>query len=38
LWDQNNLFFGGVHAVAEHRGGFTSAGDLRRDGVAIVLD
>ena len=37
LWEQNNLFFGGVHAVAEHRGGFTGAGDSRRDGVAIVL-
>lgn len=37
-WEQNSLFFGGVHAVAEHRGGFIGAGDPRRDGVAIALD
>lgn len=37
LWEQNNLFFGGVHTVSEHRGVFAGAGDLRRDGVAIVL-
>jgi gamma-glutamyltranspeptidase / glutathione hydrolase len=37
LWERNNLFFGGVHAVGEHRGEFTCAGDLRRDGVAVVL-
>jgi gamma-glutamyltranspeptidase/glutathione hydrolase len=38
LWERNNLFFGGVHAVSEHRGDFVGAGDRRRDGVAIVLD
>ena len=37
LWEQNNLFFGGVHAVSEHRGGFTGAGDPRRGGVAVVI-
>jgi len=37
LWERNNLFFGGVNAVAEHRGGVVGAGDQRRDGVAIVL-
>jgi gamma-glutamyltranspeptidase / glutathione hydrolase len=37
LWERNNLFFGGVHAVAEQRAGFTGAGDLRRDGVVSVI-
>ncbi|MFQ5418112.1 MAG: gamma-glutamyltransferase, partial [Myxococcota bacterium] len=32
-WDERNLYFGGVHAVAPGREG---AGDPRRDGAAIV--
>jgi gamma-glutamyltranspeptidase/glutathione hydrolase len=38
LWEQQNLFFGGVHAVTEHHGHFDGAGDQRRDGVAIIVD
>ncbi len=37
LWEQKNLFFGGVHAVTEHHGEFEGAGDQRRGGVAKVL-
>jgi gamma-glutamyltranspeptidase/glutathione hydrolase len=38
LWQQQNLFFGGVHTVSEHNGRFDGAGDQRRGGVAIVVD
>jgi gamma-glutamyltranspeptidase/glutathione hydrolase len=38
LWQQQNLFFGGVHTVAEHNGRFDGAGDQRRGGVAIIVD
>jgi gamma-glutamyltranspeptidase/glutathione hydrolase len=38
LWEQQNLFFGGVHTVTGHNGVFEGAGDQRRDGVAIVVD
>ncbi|MGD8933557.1 MAG: gamma-glutamyltransferase [Gammaproteobacteria bacterium] len=38
LWQQQNLFFGGVHTVTEHNGHFDGAGDQRRDGVAIIVD
>ena len=38
LWEQQNLFFGGVHAVAEHEGLFDGSGDQRRNGVAMVVD
>jgi gamma-glutamyltranspeptidase/glutathione hydrolase len=38
LWQQQNLFFGGVHSVTEHNGHFDGAGDQRRDGVAIIVD
>ncbi len=38
LWQQQNLFFGGVHAVTEHNGDFDGAGDQRRDGVSSIVD
>jgi gamma-glutamyltranspeptidase/glutathione hydrolase len=38
LWQQKNLFFGGVHAVTEHHGEFDGAGDQRRGGVAKVIE
>jgi gamma-glutamyltranspeptidase/glutathione hydrolase len=38
IWQQQNMFFGGVHAVSEHRGQFSGAGDQRRSGVARVVD
>ena len=37
LWGQQNLFFGGVHAVTEQNGDFDGAGDQRRGGVAFVV-
>ncbi len=37
LWQKQNLFFGGVHAVTGHKGQFDGAGDQRRDGVASVI-
>ena len=37
LWEQKNLFFGGVHAVTEYQGEFDGAGDQRRGGVAKVV-
>ena len=37
LWEQKNLFFGGVHAVTEFHGEFDGAGDLRRGGVAKTI-
>jgi len=36
-WEQQNLFFGGVHAVTEHGGEFDGAGDRRRGGIARVV-
>ena len=38
LWQSQNLFFGGVHAVSEHDGEFDGAGDLRRGGIARVVE
>jgi gamma-glutamyltranspeptidase/glutathione hydrolase len=38
LWQQQNLFFGGVHTVSEHNGSFAGAGDQRRGGIAMVID
>ncbi len=38
LWQRQNLFFGGVHAVTEQHGKFDGAGDQRRGGVAIVVE
>lgn len=37
VWPDRNLFFGGAHAVAAGRDGFTGAGDPRRGGVATVV-
>lgn len=34
-WEQQNMFFGGVHAVHCHQGQFYGAGDLRRDGCFL---
>jgi len=36
-WDRKNLFFGGVHAVSTHQGGFDGTGDQRRGGVATII-
>jgi len=38
MWEQQNMFFGGVHTVYEHRGRFGGAGDLRRAGEARVVE
>jgi gamma-glutamyltranspeptidase/glutathione hydrolase len=38
LWDQKNLFFGGVHTVGTHpQRGFFGAGDPRRAGVCLSI-
>ena len=37
FWQQQNLYFGGVHTVAEQQGHFTGAVDQRRGGVAIIV-
>jgi len=38
IWPEKNMFFGGVHAVcADSSGQFTSIGDDRREGAAIVV-
>ncbi len=39
LWDERNLFFGGVHSVRHdpRTGRFEGAGDPRRGGVAMVV-
>ena len=34
LWDERNLYFGGVHAVVPDSG---AAGDPRRDGASLVI-
>ncbi len=36
VWDERNLFFGGVHAVASGPAGFAGVGDPRRDGVVLA--
>ncbi len=36
-WPDRNLFFGGVHAVAQGRSGFDCCGDPRRGGVALSV-
>lgn len=38
LWQRQNLFFGGVHAVSEYQGEFAGAGDQRRSGVAVIVE
>ncbi len=35
LWQEKNLFFGGVHAVVTAAGGLSGAGDRRRGGVIM---
>jgi gamma-glutamyltranspeptidase / glutathione hydrolase len=37
LWQQQNMFFGGVHAVSCRDGSITGAGDRRRGGAMAVL-
>jgi gamma-glutamyltranspeptidase/glutathione hydrolase len=39
-WQETNLFFGGVQAVARQpgTGELTGGGDPRRGGVAVVVD
>jgi gamma-glutamyltranspeptidase/glutathione hydrolase len=38
LWNQKNMFFGGVHAVIENSGGLISgAGDRRRNGAVAAI-
>jgi gamma-glutamyltranspeptidase/glutathione hydrolase len=37
IWRQQNMFFGGVHAVSEQDQRFSGAGDRRRAGVAMVV-
>jgi gamma-glutamyltranspeptidase/glutathione hydrolase len=37
LWEEKNLFFGGVHALASHpQKGFSGSGDPRRFGVCVT--
>ena len=38
VWEDADLFFGGVHLVARSARGWVGAGDPRRGGVARVLD
>jgi len=39
LWDEPNMYFGGVHMVHKTpRGSFEGAGDLRRDGCFLIVD
>lgn len=37
MWEERNLFFGGVHAVLREPHGFVGVGDPRRGGVALVV-
>jgi gamma-glutamyltranspeptidase/glutathione hydrolase len=38
LWQEQNMFFGGVHGVGVNdRGQLTATGDPRRDGVGLVI-
>jgi gamma-glutamyltranspeptidase/glutathione hydrolase len=37
-WPDQNLYFGGVHAVWRDSAGFQAAGDPRRGGAALVLE
>ena len=38
LWEERNMFFGGVHTVAATKKGMQGAGDERRGGVSVVCD
>jgi gamma-glutamyltranspeptidase/glutathione hydrolase len=38
LWEEKNLFFGGVHTLATHpKLGFSGSGDPRRYGVCRMI-
>ncbi len=37
VWDELNLFFGGVHSVMNHGRHFTAVGDPRRGGVSLLV-
>ena len=37
LWNQQNMFFGGVHTAMELEGIITGAGDRRRNGAIASL-
>jgi gamma-glutamyltranspeptidase / glutathione hydrolase len=38
LWQEQNMFFGGVHGVGVREGGeLTATGDPRRDGVGLLI-
>jgi gamma-glutamyltranspeptidase/glutathione hydrolase len=38
LWDERNMFFGGVHTVAARKNSMQGAGDSRRGGISLVCD
>jgi gamma-glutamyltranspeptidase/glutathione hydrolase len=38
VWDELNLYFGGVHTTVHGPKGFDGAGDPRRCGLCIVVD
>jgi gamma-glutamyltranspeptidase / glutathione hydrolase len=39
IWPEKNMFFGGVHAVrSDASGRFSSVGDDRREGVAVIVE
>lgn len=39
VWPEKNMFFGGVHAVrSDTTGQFACVGDVRREGVAVVVE
>ncbi|MCP4407580.1 MAG: gamma-glutamyltransferase [Gammaproteobacteria bacterium] len=38
VWNELNLFFGGVHSVAQDAAGFSGTGDHRRGGVSRLVD
>ena len=38
LWEERNMFFGGVHTVSATKKAMQGAGDLRRGGISVVCD
>jgi gamma-glutamyltranspeptidase/glutathione hydrolase len=38
VWDERNMFFGGVHTAAATNKGMYGAGDLRRGGASLLCD
>jgi gamma-glutamyltranspeptidase/glutathione hydrolase len=38
IFPEANMYFGGVHSVAQNDGEYVGVGDVRRDGVAQVVD